>query len=110
MSQSDQREAISMLKSGLINALVATSIAEEGLGIPEVDHVIFYEPVPSELRYIQRRGRTGRRVACRVTVLIAEKTLDEAFYRGIIMRVKRMKRVVNQLNRKLPQLKREPLS
>jgi hypothetical protein len=37
--------------------LIATSIAEEGLDISEVDLVIFYEPVPSEIRYIQHRIR-----------------------------------------------------
>ena len=49
--------------SSSTSSLVATSIAEEGLDIPEVDLVVFYEPIPSEIRYIQRRGRTGRKTA-----------------------------------------------
>jgi len=84
--------------------LVATSIAEEGLDILEVDHVIFYEPVPSEIRYIQRRGRTGRRVAGKVTILIAENTLDEAFYWSSMTRAKKMRKIIRELNRKLPQM------
>jgi len=107
MSQEQQREILEKLRSGEINILVATSIAEEGLDIPEVDHVIFYEPVPSEIRYIQRRGRTGRRVAGKVTILIAEDTVDEAFYWSSISRTKKMKRIIGQLNRKLPQLLKE---
>ncbi|MEM3551618.1 MAG: hypothetical protein QXV01_11080, partial [Candidatus Bathyarchaeia archaeon] len=73
----------------------------------EVDHVVFYEPVPSEIRYIQRRGRTGRRVAGKVTILIAEDTVDEAFYWSSISRARKMKRIISQLNRKLPELLRE---
>lgn len=107
MSQDQQREALEKLRSGDVNVLVATSIAEEGLDIPEVDHVVFYEPVPSEIRYIQRRGRTGRRVAGKVSILIAEGTLDEAFYWSSIRRAKKMKKIVKQLNRKLPEMLKE---
>ena len=109
MKQEEQREAIERLRSGEVNVLVATSIAEEGLDIPEVDHVVFYEPVPSEIRYIQRRGRTGRRVAGKVTILIAENTVDEAFYWSSLKRAKKMKKIVRQLNRKLPEILRKKL-
>ncbi len=107
MNQEQQRLALEKLRSGETNALIATSIAEEGLDIPEVDHVVFYEPVPSEIRYIQRRGRTGRRVAGKVTILIAEGTVDEAFYWSSISRARKMKRIISQLNRKLPELLKE---
>ena len=107
MSQEEQRETLERLREGEINVLVATSIAEEGLDIPEVDHVVFYEPVPSEIRYIQRRGRTGRRVAGKVTILIAESTLDEAFYWASVKGAERMKRMIRRLNKKLPEIIRE---
>ncbi len=107
MTQEQQGEALEKLRSGEANILVATSIAEEGLDIPEVDHVVFYEPVPSEIRYIQRRGRTGRKVAGKVTILIAENTLDEAFYWSSIKRAEKMKRIITNLNRKLPELLKE---
>ena len=106
MTQKQQYEVLQKLRSGEVNILVATSIAEEGLDIPEVDHVIFYEPVPSEVRYIQRRGRTGRKVAGRVSIIMAEGTLDEVFYWSTITKVKKMRRIVKQINRKLQQLKR----
>ena len=57
--------------------LIATSVGEEGLDIPTADLVIFYEPVASEIRTIQRRGRTGRQRDGDVVVLIAEDTRDE---------------------------------
>jgi len=104
MTQEQQHETLERLRNGELKVLVATSIAEEGLDIPEVDHVIFYEPVPSEIRYIQRRGRTGRRVAGKVTILIAENTLDEAFYWSSMTRAKKMRKIIRELNRKLPQM------
>lgn len=59
--------------------LVATSVGEEGLDVPSTDLVIFYEAVPSEIRSIQRKGRTGRSGAGRVVVLVTKGTSDEIF-------------------------------
>lgn len=56
------------------------SVGEEGLDIPNVDLVLFYEAVPSGIRLIQRRGRTGRKRPGRVIALLAKGTRDEAFY------------------------------
>jgi Fanconi anemia group M protein len=55
-------------------------VGEEGIDIPATDLVLFYEPVPSEIRSIQRKGRTGRARAGRVVVLMAKGTRDEAYY------------------------------
>jgi ERCC4-related helicase len=54
MKQEEQGQVLESFRKGEFSVLVATSIAEEGLDIPEVDLVIFYEPIPSEIRYIQR--------------------------------------------------------
>ncbi|PXF57967.1 MAG: Hef nuclease [Candidatus Methanogaster sp.] len=80
LTQKQQTEIISKFKSGEYNTLVATSVAEEGLDIPSTDLVLFYEPVPSEIRTIQRKGRTGRKRAGRIVVLIAKGSRDEAAY------------------------------
>ncbi|MEK6902867.1 MAG: DEAD/DEAH box helicase [archaeon] len=80
LSQKDQIRLLDEFREGKFNVLVASSVAEEGLDIPSVDLVIFYEPVPSEIRLIQRRGRTGRKAEGRVIILMAEKTMDEAMY------------------------------
>ena len=53
--------------------------------------VILYEPVPSEIRMIQRRGRTGRKSSGRMKVLITKKTIDEAYYWTSVRRESRMK-------------------
>lgn len=80
LTQKQQVEIIHKFKEGEYNALVATSVAEEGLDIPATDLVVFFEPVPSEIRSIQRRGRTGRKQAGRVVVLMAKGSKDEAYY------------------------------
>ncbi|MES2155871.1 MAG: DEAD/DEAH box helicase [bacterium] len=78
LSQKEQRAALDRFRAGEHNVLVATSVAEEGLDIPDTDLVIFFEPIPSEIRSIQRRGRTGRSRAGRVIVLMTKGTQDEA--------------------------------
>ena len=78
-SQKQQKEILDRFRQGEFSVLIATSVAEEGLDIPKVDSVIFYEPVPSAIRAIQRRGRTGRLEKGEVTLLITKGTRDEAY-------------------------------
>ncbi len=80
LSQKKQAEILQKFRSGEFNVLIATSVGEEGIDIPSTDLVLFYEPVPSEIRSIQRKGRTGRARAGRVVVLMAKGTRDEAYY------------------------------
>ncbi len=79
MNQKKQVEIIGKFRRGEYNVLVATSVAEEGLDIPATDMVIFYEPVPSEIRLIQRRGRTGRSSIGEVVILTIKGTRDVAY-------------------------------
>jgi ERCC4-related helicase/ERCC4-type nuclease len=80
MTQAEQGETLDAFRNGEFEVLVSTSVAEEGLDVPEVDLVLFYEPVPTAIRSIQRKGRTGRQEAGRVVVLMAEDTRDEAYF------------------------------
>jgi Fanconi anemia group M protein len=80
MTQTEQSETLDAFRAGEFEVLVSTSVAEEGLDVPEVDLVLFYEPVPTAIRSIQRKGRTGRQEEGRVVVLMAEDTRDEAFF------------------------------
>jgi Fanconi anemia group M protein len=80
MTQTEQQDALDAFRNGEFEVLVSTSVAEEGLDVPEVDLVLFFEPVPTAIRSIQRKGRTGRQADGRVVVLLAEDTRDEAYY------------------------------
>jgi Fanconi anemia group M protein len=79
LTQKKQIAALSRFREGEFRVLVATSVGEEGLDVPSTDLVIFYEAVPSEIRSIQRKGRTGRSGAGRVVVLVTKGTSDEVF-------------------------------
>jgi len=80
MTQNEQQETLDAFRAGEFEVLVSTSVAEEGLDVPEVDLVLFYEPVPTAIRSIQRKGRTGRQDEGRVVVLLANDTRDEAYF------------------------------
>ena len=94
LTQKEQKEIIKAFRMGEYDVLISTSVAEEGIDIPAVDLVILYEPVPSEVRMIQRRGRTGRKRTGRVKVLITNGTRDEGYYWSSVRKEDNMK---NQL-------------
>ena len=99
LTQSEQMKILEDFRDGKHNVLVTTSIGEEGLHVPDVDHVVFYEAVPSEIRMIQRRGRTGRTRAGKTTVLMTEGTIDEAYYWTSIRKEERMHRYLATVKR-----------
>jgi Fanconi anemia group M protein len=77
LSQKEQIKILNRFLEGEFAVLVATSVGEEGLDIPATDLVIFFEPVPSEIRSIQRKGRTGRHRTGTISVLVTKGTSDE---------------------------------
>ena len=81
--------------------VIATSVAEEGLDIPSTDLVVFYEPIPSEIRAIQRRGRTGRKMPGKVIILITKGTPDEGYYWASKRKEKRMRSELELIRSKL---------
>jgi len=80
LKQKKQIETVQNFRDGLFRVLIATRVGEEGLDIAEVNQVIFYDNVPSSVRHIQRRGRTGRKDIGKLVVLIAKNTIDETYY------------------------------
>lgn len=97
LNQKEQKQMIEKFARGETNILVATSIAEEGLDIPEVSAVIFYEPVPSAIRSIQRRGRTARLMKGALKILITKNTRDQAYHYASINKEKRMHKAIGQI-------------
>ena len=106
MDQVEQSAVLESFRDGEFEVLVATSIAEEGLDIPQVDLVVFYEPIPSEIRYIQRRGRTGRKSSGRVIILAAKDTIDERYLYASKRRMEKMKQILSTISMTLKPVQR----
>jgi len=114
LSQKEQVKLIERFKNNEFEVLVATSVAEEGIDIPSVDAVIFYEPVPSEIRTIQRRGRTGRQEEGKVYVLVTKDTVDMAYYfsakkkeRQMLEEIEELALLTKEIEVKAQKLKKE---
>ena len=60
LSQNERERVLGRVRKGSLRFLVATDVAARGLDIPELSHVIQYEPPAEVENYIHRAGRTGR--------------------------------------------------
>ena len=100
LTQKEQLERLQLFRDGYYNCLIGTSISEEGLDIPAVDVAVFYEPIASEIRSIQRRGRVGRSVKGKIFVLITKNTRDEAYYWSSHHKERRMKSILTKMQGK----------
>ncbi|HTW39644.1 MAG TPA: helicase-related protein [Thermoplasmata archaeon] len=98
MNQKEQARVLEGFRGGRFPVLVASSVAEEGLDVPDVDLVVFFESVPSEIRAIQRRGRTGRSSLGRVMLLLTRETRDVQYQVAEERREKSMRRIVRRLS------------
>lgn len=108
LTQKEQIDIIKRFKNDEYNVLIATSVAEEGLDIPSTDLVVFYEPVPSEIRTIQRKGRTARQMAGKVIILITKGTPDEAYYWSSRQKERRMHKELEVLRTALRKKIQDP--
>ena len=101
LKQEKQIETVQRFRDGQTKVLVATRVGEEGLDISEVNLVIFYDNVPSSIRFIQRKGRTGRKAQGRLVVLIAKDTIDQVYYHIGQRKIKSAKQMGEKLSKKL---------
>jgi len=107
VTRKQQEETIAEFRDDKFNVLVASSIGEEGLDIPKVDAVIFYEPIPSEIRSIQRRGRAARLKEGEIYILMTRNTRDEYYYWASVNREKKMKQILYSLQAKIAREKKQ---
>ncbi|MCK5040593.1 MAG: DEAD/DEAH box helicase [Candidatus Aenigmarchaeota archaeon] len=96
-TQKQQMEILNKFRNDEYNVLISTSVGEEGLDIPKVDTVIFHEPIPSEIRTIQRRGRTGRQKQGSLYILITKDTIDEAYFWSSKAKEKKMHKTLKDM-------------
>ncbi len=97
LKQKEQMQILNEFDMGFYNILVATQIGEEGLHIAETGVVIFYEPVPSAIRLVQRMGRTARTQPGTVIILITKNTRDESYHWSSQRKERQMKSVVTSI-------------
>lgn len=93
MKQKQQIETIEKFRAGEFNVLVATSIGEEGLDIGQVDLIICYDASASPIRMLQRMGRTGRKRAGNIALLLM-KGREEEQYRKAKDNYEKMQRFI----------------
>ncbi|MCJ1284907.1 3'-5' DNA helicase [Xylographa opegraphella] len=82
MDQKTQLDVIARFKKGEYNTLVATSIGEEGLDIGEVDLIVCYDASASPIRMLQRMGRTGRKRAGNIVMLLMKGKEEDNFVKA----------------------------
>jgi ATP-dependent DNA helicase MPH1 len=82
MDQKTQLQIIEKFKAGTYNTIVATSIGEEGLDIGEVDLIVCYDSSASPIRMLQRMGRTGRKRAGNITLLLMKGKEEESYIKA----------------------------
>ena len=97
LTQKEQAEILSSFRDGKYNVLVATQIGEEGINISSSDVVVFYDNVPSAVRFVQRRGRTGRDTPGKVVILITKGTMDAAYYYLAKRRERMMRDIIRRV-------------
>ncbi|MFH1174664.1 MAG: DEAD/DEAH box helicase [archaeon] len=101
LQQKQQQAMLDAFSGGTFSVLVSSSVGEEGLDIPAVDIVMFYEPIPSVIRKIQRSGRTGRLRGGKVIVFMTKHTRDEAYHYVARNKERRMYAVIDRLKKNL---------
>jgi len=99
LSQKEQVQILNEFKMGFYNILLSTQIGEEGLDIEETSTVIFYEPIPSAIRKIQRTGRTARTQPGKVITLITKGTRDEGYHWSGIHKERKMKKILTDMQK-----------
>ncbi|KAL1502251.1 hypothetical protein ABEB36_007419 [Hypothenemus hampei] len=73
VTQKIQIGVVKAFKEGRCNTLLSTCIGEEGLDVGEVDLIICFDiSNKSPVRMVQRMGRTGRKRAGNVLILVTE--------------------------------------
>ena len=73
LAQGMREKVMARVRRGALRFLVATDVAARGIDIPDLSHIIQYEPPEDPEAYIHRAGRTGRMGSSGVAIsLVAE--------------------------------------
>jgi len=72
LSQEAREKIMVRIRAGTLRFLVATDVASRGIDLPDLSHVIIYEPPDEPELYIHRAGRTGRAGAGGVAISLVD--------------------------------------
>ena len=85
LAQKAREEIMARTRQGTLRFLVATDVASRGIDLPDLTHVILYEPPEDPELYIHRAGRTGRAGAGGVAISLVD-VLEQMTLSGIAKR------------------------
>jgi ATP-dependent RNA helicase DeaD len=72
LSQKAREKIMARTRQGALRFLVATDVAARGIDLPDLSHVVIYEPPEDPELYIHRAGRTGRAGAGGVAISLVD--------------------------------------
>lgn len=72
LSQDARERIMARVRAGTLRFLVATDVASRGIDLPDLTHVVIYEPPDEPELYIHRAGRTGRAGAGGVAISLVD--------------------------------------
>ncbi|KAA1477124.1 hypothetical protein DENSPDRAFT_571422 [Dentipellis sp. KUC8613] len=81
MGDSKQREVVRAFRSGKLNLLIATPVAEEGLDFPACDLVVRFDSIQHMVGYVQSRGRARHKLSTFVIMVQEGDSVELARYR-----------------------------
>ena len=85
LTQGQREQVLDRVRKGSLRFLVATDVAARGLDVPELSHVVQYEPPEDPESYVHRAGRTGRAGASGTAISLvsrAERSAVERIAKG----------------------------
>ncbi len=91
-----QTEVLQKMAAREVDFIFTTSVAEEGLSVPEIDTVIHYSMPQTETALLQRSGRTGRMKTGHVIFLMIDHPLDKVFYYVAKAKTKKMRTIIRE--------------
>lgn len=87
LTQRAREEIMTRAREGHLRFLVATDVAARGIDIPDLSHVVLYEPPEDPEAYVHRAGRTGRAGASGEAISLVD-VVEEMSLKSIAKRFK----------------------
>ena len=81
LTQGQREQVLDRVRKGSLRFLVATDVAARGLDVPELSHVVQYEPPEDPESYVHRAGRTGRAGASGTAISLVSRAEQSAVER-----------------------------